>query len=513
MSDFRTATGRNPVWHQSNGAFSNFEFVDKRFQSNAIVRRILSLARKCDYTSFLQETIEESDCALLAEENQALAARVKDFRGAKVTRLSFFRSAAPGNGGDFLGYAIVKEDHFASGASAHVYESVMTPPRGPKQNNFVHCARKYQVANSHGKFEVCGVLYAQQNDATFVCAHVALRTVLSTILPNSDVSYHAINDVLKVDHADPGSQFGKLAGGQGRGVNPDQMEAVLRHYGLSPEKIVHEPNHGSPLPSATEFQRLLYGYIESTSPALLGFELSKNPKTNAENRHIIPIFGHTFNEDLWAPEAERNYFGKDRGYFPSENWLSSYLAHDDNFGPYVCLPRHYLSGDEFRLLISWHIPPVALPSELAEALAVDFIVHFSKNHVAPHAEWYGRMKAFAIAGLLVLRSVLLSKAEYIDHLKALRDREGRHFEQATIDRFATNLPAHVWMVEASAPELFPASRRKFGEIVFDALQAPKPPNHNFLLFRAPGTVVFNGAGGIQTEASALIGHTPLYNHA
>src|SRR5690606_35690058 len=128
---------------------------------------------------------------------------------------------------------------------------------------------------------------------------------------------------------------------------------VLHGLGLPPQTSVHEPGQLE-LPPGLEFQRLLYDFIESGRPALLGFELAPHPTSGERSRHVVPIFGHTFNEDLWVPEAERHYFAHTRASSPAESWLSIYLAHDDIFGPSVCLPRHYLGRDQFRLLIGCH---------------------------------------------------------------------------------------------------------------------------------------------------------------
>ena len=49
MTGFRTAQGSRIDWFPTDGTFSNFEFVDTRFGSHPILRRILSLNRKLDY--------------------------------------------------------------------------------------------------------------------------------------------------------------------------------------------------------------------------------------------------------------------------------------------------------------------------------------------------------------------------------------------------------------------------------------------------------------------------------
>ena len=167
---------------------------------------------------------------------------------------------------------------------------------------------------------------------------MALRTALSSLLPDGDISYSEINRMAGVDHR------GIQVGG-GTGLSPEQMEAVLNDLSIPYEKIVHEPAASLVLP--TDYQRNLYGFIESGAPALLGFEL-EDPNANAgeAGRHIIPVVGHTFNEDAWMPEADRNYFAKGLSYYPSESWLSTFVAHDDNFGPYYCLPRNFLKKEK-----------------------------------------------------------------------------------------------------------------------------------------------------------------------
>ena len=58
----------------------------------------------------------------------------------------------------------------------------------------------------------------------------------------------------------------------------------------------------------------------------------------------MPVIGHTFSEDMWVPDAD-NYFEKQK-YYSSERWMSEFLIHDDNFGPYLCLPRNYLDDHD-----------------------------------------------------------------------------------------------------------------------------------------------------------------------
>ena len=71
--NFRQAIGKQ-IQRLDTGVernFSNFLFVDQKYGSHPVLRRIFSLARKLKYQSLLIEQITEADCALLAAENNS----------------------------------------------------------------------------------------------------------------------------------------------------------------------------------------------------------------------------------------------------------------------------------------------------------------------------------------------------------------------------------------------------------------------------------------------------------
>ena len=54
------------------------------------------------------------------------------------------------------------------------------------------------------------------------------------------------------------------------------------------------------------YQKVVYSGVESGSGALLAFTMAG--LRTSDVGHIVPVFGHTFNEDTWAPNAEGDYF-------------------------------------------------------------------------------------------------------------------------------------------------------------------------------------------------------------
>jgi hypothetical protein len=508
--NFRAAPGIRIDWVDTRieSGFSNFLFIDRRYRSHPVLRRIFSIARVLGYQSLLIERLEEGTCSLLAEENAALGIRRSDFLGSVVHRLTFWCCApdavvAPA---DFIGYAIFKTDQFkgASQPQDHVYESVLPSVRLEDQNNFIHCRRSYVVQTPVGLQTVTGVLYAQQNDLTFVCAHVALRTALACLLPDADLGYGQMNGLAGIDHRT------RVVGG-GQGLSPDDLQTILRGLGVPHEKIVHEPKDGLDLP--TEFQRDLYGFIESGCPALVGFELEDpNPPPGGSPRHIVPVIGHTFNNDAWVPDAQRAYFGNQLRYFSSESWLSSYVLHDDNFGPYYCLPRHFLKKDNFRIILGLQRHATAYSAGEAEAVGFDFLQSIVRFSPSIGQDWYDRFGVFCRQGLLVLRSLLVDRTAYLRHLREIRSWNGAPLETDIISQVENHLPERFWMIEASAPELFNASRRKFGELLLSAtLPLPRPLDISPLLAaRLPGMVLMPQAGNIVRLPTGLQSHTPLF---
>jgi len=110
---YREAPGTVKDWLSTDKAtFSNFRFVDERFRSHTVLRRILSLARKHQYQSILIESLQPDCCAEDAEESDALAIRCPKFSGSEVYRLSLFRG--PPNKTpqeeDLIGYVLFKSN-------------------------------------------------------------------------------------------------------------------------------------------------------------------------------------------------------------------------------------------------------------------------------------------------------------------------------------------------------------------------------------------------------------------
>jgi hypothetical protein len=256
-----------------------------------------------------------------------------------------------------------------------------------------------------------------------------------------------------------GQALGKDAKEKGKslGLDADEIEAVLRAKGIACHCHVHEPPKGTRLKA--EYQRTLYGFLESGFPALVGFQTrNSRHKHGSDNkepapRHMICAIGHTFNEDTWVPAAQPAYFATKLGYYPSENWLSSFVVHDDNVGLYQCIPRHFLQERQLRILIGLLRHPTNLTYTDAEAVAFTAIAKilecFPITEIMPY--WYIVLAVFHSYGIAVLRTIQVKREEYIDYLKNnLGAWYNASFEPEHLASMESTLPEWFWVSSAES---------------------------------------------------------------
>lgn len=460
-------TGASGVEECSFGApFSCFEYVEREFRGESSVHRCFSLARSAKATRLLVEDIPAR--GIIAEENEDLVNLGLDIGQCRVRRISFWRPSCAGTtrvSGEsegLIGYAILKQDKNREGVLRwHVFEAVFE--KYEHHHNCVMLPGEYDVFLSGKRYKIKGVLYCQQNGLNKACAQVALRSLLSRLLPGKDVSYREINRIAA-----------EICGGSGfdpaGGLTPGQIRGVLRAYKINFRDVDYEQadQDKEPLRKKLPYQTQLYSGIEAGMGALLGFSMD-GPKKDT-SKHIIPFYGHTFNKDTWVPDAQDAYLniGGSLGYISSGDWTSSFIGHDDNFGPNFCVPRYYMNPEQVQYVLQILHPHVAYDPIKVELFAQQF---FSSLH--PYLDdgtcWQGRLKnAVLIQQKVVLRTLCISAEEYKGHLSGLTDWKGNRENSDFLSSLFEGLPARMWMVEISLPHLFPANERKLGEILFDA---------------------------------------------
>jgi hypothetical protein len=497
----RLVAGSNLRILDLSAPFSSFEFCDTHFQGLPSVRRLFSLARSFEAQTLVVEEI--SPQGIIAEEITEIATLFPDYQPGQLKRLSFWRKEfkttrglASARPDDFIGYALLKQDIVPSLPSHpgwHVFESVF--PKYDHRHNCVPCPGVYHLTVGGERQTTSGLMYCQQNQLNKACAQVAIRSLLSRLLPEGDISYRQMNAIAQsVD-----SSFRPE-----NGLTPPQMQAIFSKFDVSYTDIEYEEEQKTnpEIRNDVPYQKYLYSGIESGCGGLLGFSMSGPQATTS--RHIIPFFGHTFNKDTWAPDADVAYFnvGGGIGYVPSESWTSSFIGHDDNFGANFCVPRLYVDPEQVQYVVEFRRPKVRYGGVMAEAQALQFLYSVTP-HLSTDNAWTKRLVEGSHPSVqqVVLRAVCVSRHAYLEHLGTVSDWAGQRETHNLPPALEKVLPETLWVVEISLPQLFPANERKLGEIVLHAERERDPAKDPtadidyglFLMARFPGEYILQTA--------------------
>jgi hypothetical protein len=469
--------------------FSNFDFVDQRFQGSFPIRRLFSQARSVGVKTLVLESVPAE--GIVADENQEIRTLFADHTMEGLVRLSFWKKRFTTeqeigelHSEDCLGYALLKLDRTPSGKVFrwHVFESIFSASR--HDHNFLTCPIEVSFVVGGYPFQISGSLYCQQNGLNKACAQVALRSACAAYLQDPDLPYNRINQLAFAPAAPVNP---------GKGLSVLQIQNVLTGLGI-PHFAIHYPSQveKKKFRYRLPYEKLLYSGVESGAGALLAFSMG-GPKAGSVG-HIVPIIGHTFNEDTWAPNAEGDYFkiGKKIRYIASESWLSNFIAHDDNFGSNLCIPKKFVERKHANFVVALRPRGFEYPGFMAEFLASDYFYSLLPQLDTGANPWMHRMQFYVQGMKLILRTVAVRKADYVTHLAEAEDWEGFKEREEIVDVIKSILPETLWMVEVGIPDLFSTNKRKLGEILLDASRpyAGKKDYSFFVMARLPGTYAF-----------------------
>ncbi|MEN3943411.1 hypothetical protein WJU23_19075 [Prosthecobacter sp. SYSU 5D2] len=515
---------------------SFFDLLRKEFGQTASLstplHRVCSLARRLGVTTVVIEELEKA--GEITEENEDLSKLKVWHGGPPVLRISFFSQpfSEPADipnqpQTSFIGYALWKCDYTTRSqrkASGRVYEAVMPPP----DHAYIHIRGgvSWRCRVQDHFFTAHGYPFFQQNALTNVCSHAALRTIAACFSPEDQVlTFRQMNDMLAKQPEDISN-----------GLLTHEIASLLETTGA--EISVYAYNDLALPVNKVPYQRLAYGSLESGYPAMLIFGDSTLRET-AETEmflHAVPVFGHTFNPDMWLPHVERARFnlGRTLGFIPSDFWLGSLIGHDDNFGPHYSIPRHYLRSMRSAAMehpqsmstegVAWLLTTlpkgVRLRSVEAEPICTS-VLQLRTQELKKHQEiWTKRLLENLAERQLVLRSLLLTKDQYEKHLKSIEGwDEKEKLSPENIQAILDTIPLDLfWMVEISLLELFPTNRRKVGEMIIDPREPGAKMTHvqvekSGLGLRLPGQWTSWPQDGVRRARPlplTLTSHCPLY---
>lgn len=412
---------------------------------------------------------------------------------------------------DILGSVLIANWCGCDNSVEHIYEAVIRPP--VLLNNYIHAYTSFEVNCAGQPYLMRGTYFCQQNGVSGVCAHATLRMLLNTYLGTSadKVTDPEVNSILQIKTEQALREMGQC------GLTTQDIGAVLSRYDKTYQAMPIEEGE-------IDYVSFLLSLLESNSPGAIVFAIE-----GEEANHIVPLFGHTFNSDLWYHEANYAYHSiVEAGYHPHSNWIPAFIVHDDNFGMYYCmdidsltpasLPDKYAAGLSAVHAFGFLGEGVERTGRNAAEMTSLFLTilqqFFSAELGSPSSEdWLGRLLSACESGITapVIRPFVATREQYLSHLGQMLDWNFGSLSVADVEQLTVELPDSFWMCEVSVPDLYSTNKRKVGEVMYsvDLPEDPKNCLDGFLGCRLPAISVLVRSDGIEFQPNQLHGHVPL----
>ncbi|MHB1390848.1 MAG: hypothetical protein ACYCXF_06375 [Thermoleophilia bacterium] len=395
---------------------------------------------------------------------------------------------------------------------------------GLLQHSYLLCSTEKELELSEARLTIKGTRCLQQDARIGACAQVALKILIDNMphfprtldeQPDPNIAQPICTpDITEIARKLPtvGREIPT------KGLTFAQMVYLLRELGFEPFSYAVDSGEETLLP----FETIIYRYIESGIPVLLGIETERGG-------HAVVVVGHTFSSDMWLPVVQENYFSKisdtKKDYVSNVRWVDDFIIMDDNTGPYLLMPKDMISGGITRTrgitkTIIIPLPKdVFMTAEEAELRANDNIQllieeKYQKdedffNHIVSAQEdtfWLKRFLRSARADQLILRSFLRSKEDFLKDIS-----ETANFNQELSEMYSDMpLPNLLWLTEISYPDIFSQSRLRCGEVLIDPTGDPQR-GISVLATHLPGVVwTFNEAA--NTYQQCIVANDVPYKH-
>ncbi len=538
---------------------SFFQFIDNlinepRTNWDRPLHRLCSLFRKMGCTHVIKEGLEVNDINDLAKEKEGLDSFFEEDVSFEATRLTFIcsdhlneRNIPDIEDKSFLASIILTQfrDLTVDNHPWHpyVFKAFVSLPRKPIANgecagsityllnNYYHVNRTYECScglrdGEERTFNIKGTFFCQQNSKTSVCAHAGLRMILNN-RDGMDLTTSKINEILNLSPNKSEKRYKRSWG-----LSVDEVVKVITSFNL---KCKQWNFFAYP---TWDYAQYTHRSVESKFPSLLAF-------STANDMHVVPVVGHTLNSDMWRPEAEFQYKGQlyrmtesqlfglntIEKHVPAASWVDHFIIHDDNFGPYYCLPvdslrratlprldPHFRAYHLISILPSdFDIKASSREAEWASVLFVEYLVQPNKALSTSREYWAKKIcQSYRNGEPWVVRTALIDKDTFVNNLSDDRDYEGYQFTQQEIEFMTSNLPDWFYLSEISLPDLYTTNKSKLIDIVYTCDQEPWDPRkkkigelfQRVLLCRVPGSVYV--AAHRKSITSNVKSHMPLF---
>ena len=399
-------------------------------------------------------------------------------------------------------------------ANAPIGRTVLTakPQEPSNTETIVSCHAEYDTNLFGIDLKVIGTAFLQQDARVGACAQVAVWAGIRHMHAKHKYNWVSVADITRLAAPTTASEATSLPAGSDF-LTSERMIRAIDEIGFQPlcfrgENLIGEA---------------ILPYVESGIPVIVGLS------DGGALGHAVTVIGRVFSK-LEIPSSR------------AIDYVSSYIVHDDQAGPYMLVPmkkgiggnkkfkledfiRHALNGQMTDLNMYDHaIFAVALmprkvfstarAAEYTASNRINAILEMMskvRKEISVNERLMGELESAYKSDEVVLRTYLTSAGGYRRHVA-----QGTACQKLKSILLSLHLPHFTWVTEISTTGSYnqqsPGMRRIYGHTVLDATSTGKDKS-GLLLLHLPGIVVMNdvnAASPEDAETIAIIENDVLY---
>jgi len=377
----------------------------------------------------------------------------------------------------------------------------------------VTCRAAFDVNLLGIDLRVTGVSFLEQDARVGSCAQVAIWSGMRHMHARYNYDWISVADITRFATPTKADEAVSIPAGSDF-LSSEQMIHAVREAGYQPLCFAR-----------SGIDRAILPYVESGIPVILGLQVG------ATIGHAVTVIGRVFAKQESPTSSAIDY-------------ISAYIVHDDQGGPYMWLPmnKHVSAtfpspedtiirdtfGGTIELNVSDHAvfavvlmsPRVFSTAAAAEDSAWDRVNStlqimpkirelLAKKGLPANDRLLDELQVAHSANQIVLRTYLTSAAGYRRHL--LAGSASDHLKDVLLD---LNLPHFTWITEISTVDSYnqpsPGLRRVYGHTILDATSTGKRVDE-LLALHLPGLLFTNDINAREKpEKLAIIENDDLY---
>jgi len=426
--------------------------------------RILTILKKYFKTAIVENDYfdtESADChsKLYARSFRSYDKRCKriHFFSDKLDIKKFLTDSEEEVRDNYLGYVVIRP--VKSKAPTTIGKTFIKPP-DTSSDDYYLCGGKTEVNLSGIPLNIVSCPFIQQDQLVSACATASLwimTQALSIKFGGPTPTTTRLTELATTRRLQGGRPFPSA------GLNLEQISWCLLNLGYSPVTF----EIGDKIKKATVAKRVIYTYIESNIPVMLGVEIDGG-------KHAITVIGHGYEINTRPLKILK----RDMSYHPNCEWVPYFIIQDDQRGPYRYLkfdfkkknsfpsPILMSNTSDFKDACAGRLYAIVIPHPSESIYTIGNDAETKAASIIKLGETaFGKL--ITLPDDIILRTYLTSSNEYKNNLKL---RNGMGPLLVALFKGKT-MPKYIWITEFSKVawknDLSKRYDKIFGEVLID----------------------------------------------